>query len=39
MSETKKRAWERLYEQYQNGEMDEKLEKMNLKSEAGKIIH
>ena len=37
MAKSGKRSWEKLYEQYQNGEMDEKLEKMKLKSEAGKL--
>lgn len=33
MSEAKKRAWERLYEQYQNGEKDEEFDKLKEKME------
>ena len=37
MSETKKRAWERLYEQYQNGEIDEEFNKLKEKMENHKL--
>ena len=37
MSKAKKREWERLYEQYQNGEIDEEFNKLKEKMENHKL--